>query len=71
MTLRTLRLRRKLTQERLEDLSGVDQTVISLLERGKLRRPTFQAVERLAVALGVSLREMAEIIHATLRTPMR
>lgn len=51
MTLREARDRRKWTQEQLEDASGVDQGVISRLERGTSANPTFDTVRKLEEAL--------------------
>ena len=51
--LRTLRLRRRLTQEDLEQASGVAQNTISKLETHRLKRPVFQTVVALARALDV------------------
>ena len=55
MTLREARERRKppLTQDQLAARSKVDQTYISLLERG-LRNPSEQIKLRLAKALGLA-----------------
>lgn len=52
-----VRLRRRalgLTQARLAELSGLDQSAISRLESGS-RLPPLPALERLAAALGVRL----------------
>jgi len=55
MTVREARDRRKkpLTQEELADKSGVDQTYISLIERG-LRNPSDDIKRKLAKALGLA-----------------
>lgn len=42
-----------LTQEQLADRAGVDQTYISLIERG-LRKPSDDIKDRLAKALGIA-----------------
>ena len=52
--LRELRKARNLTQEQLEDLSGIDQGTISRLENHDLDNPGFFTVQRIAVILGVS-----------------
>jgi transcriptional regulator with XRE-family HTH domain len=52
--LRTLRTRRRLTQEELERLSGVAQNTISKLESNRNASPTFSTVHALARALRVS-----------------
>lgn len=51
MTLRDARALRGWTQEQLEAASGVDQTVISRLERGANANPTFETVTKLEAAL--------------------
>jgi transcriptional regulator with XRE-family HTH domain len=55
MTVREARESRKppMTQERLADKSGVDQTYISLIER-LLRNPSDDIKRRLAKALGIA-----------------
>jgi transcriptional regulator with XRE-family HTH domain len=54
MTLKQARTKRKLTQEELEEVSGVDQSIISRIERGELRNPGIQTVVKLATALKVN-----------------
>ena len=59
--LRTLRTERALSQASLANLAGVDQTHISLLERGE-RQPTLPTMYRLSEALDMTLAEfVAEI----------
>lgn len=53
MTLRAARTKRGLTQEQLESASGVDQSVISRLERGAVTNPEFETVRKLAKALAI------------------
>jgi transcriptional regulator with XRE-family HTH domain len=54
MTRTTLRdTRGRLTQEELADLSGVDQTTISNIENGRIKKPSWETVARLSAALGV------------------
>lgn len=52
--LREARKRRRLTQERLAELSGVDQTTISRLETEDEPNPTEHTRNALAKALGIS-----------------
>lgn len=61
--LRDLRDQRDLSQARLAELTGLDRTYISLLERG-LRQPTLGTLLVLAKALDVSLVSMAKAIEA-------
>lgn len=51
MTLREARDRKGWTQEQLEAESGVDQGLISRLERGASANPTFGTVRKLEAAL--------------------
>lgn len=51
MTLRDARRKKNWTQEQLEAASGVDQTVISRLEREPNANPTYETVRRLEDAL--------------------
>ena len=55
--LRRLRIERHLSQELLGERSGVDQTYISLLERG-LRQPALPTLYRLCGGLEMSLSEL-------------
>jgi len=54
MTLKDARIERGYTQERLAEMSGVDQTTISAIEVGKNRNPSWETVVRLARALMVA-----------------
>ena len=51
MRIRKERLKAKLTQVELAGLSGVTQTTICKLETGKMFRPSFDTLRRLADAL--------------------
>jgi len=53
MTVREARDRRGWTQEQLEAASGVDQGLISRLERGTSVNPTVETVRKLEGALKV------------------
>lgn len=61
-TIKKLRLEKKLTQDDLAYLSGLDKTYISLIERGK-RNPTVLSLYAICKALGVSLSEFFSIIE--------
>ncbi|OWY32669.1 helix-turn-helix domain-containing protein [Herbaspirillum aquaticum] len=56
---RALRKRRGLSQEEFADLSGFDRTYVSGIERG-IRNPSLIAIEKIAIALEVSLSELFE-----------
>ena len=57
--IRALRKERGLSQEQLAELSGLDRTYISGIERG-LRNVALRNIEALAQALGVSIAELFE-----------
>ncbi len=57
--LRELRRSRGLSQERLAEISDLDRTFISMIERGR-RRATLDTAKQLANALGASLTEMVK-----------
>ena len=50
--LRTLRLSKKLSQEKLAELAGLHRTYVSSVERCE-RNITLESVERFAAALGI------------------
>jgi transcriptional regulator with XRE-family HTH domain len=52
-SIRERRISRKLSQRELGDLTGIDRTFVSAIERG-LRQPTLTTLLRIAKALGVS-----------------
>lgn len=57
-TVRTLRSEKELTQSQLATRAGIDQAVVSRIERGKARQVWPQTIERLAAALGVPTGEL-------------
>jgi transcriptional regulator with XRE-family HTH domain len=63
MNLRTIRDKRKLTQETLSEMSGVDQSTISAIETGRLKSPSWQIVAKLARALEVAPDEIFPVEH--------
>ena len=54
---RDLRVDRRISQEALGDLSGMDRTYVGGIERGE-RNPTYQTIRRLCEALGISSSEL-------------
>lgn len=60
--IREFRLSKKLSQEKVAELSGLDRTYISLIERGK-RQPTIQTIFKIANALEVSPSEIIKTIQ--------
>lgn len=57
--LRKLREERAFSQAKLAELTGLDQTTISLLERGE-RQPTLPTLYKLADALGTTIEDLIE-----------
>ena len=55
--LRTARQKKAVSQERLADLAGLHRTYVSSVERGQ-RNISLVNIEKLAVALGVSMAEL-------------
>lgn len=62
--LRSIRIRKGFSQERLSEMAGFDRTYVSLLERGK-RSPSLDAISRLAGALEVDPKDLVEGVPAT------
>jgi transcriptional regulator with XRE-family HTH domain len=60
VTLKTARLRAKLTQAQLANLSKVDQRTISAIENGKIYEPSHVKVVRICRALGVDPQSIDE-----------
>ncbi|MCX8090467.1 MAG: helix-turn-helix transcriptional regulator [Verrucomicrobiae bacterium] len=63
LSVRRQREARKLTQEKLAELAGLDPTYISGIERG-LRNPGIKNVARLAKALGITTAELCRGVDA-------
>jgi transcriptional regulator with XRE-family HTH domain len=61
--LREIRKQREMTQEQLQAASGIDQTTISGIERGRIKRPSWEIVAKLAKALGVSPEQLFPVDH--------
>jgi transcriptional regulator with XRE-family HTH domain len=51
MSLKETRTRKNMTQEELSEKSRVDQSTISAIETGRMKRPSWEIVARLAKAL--------------------
>lgn len=55
--IREIRLKKELTQEELAHKAQLDYSYINQIENGK-RNPSIDAVERIAKALGVKLKDL-------------
>lgn len=60
--LKDLRTEKKISQENLAFLSGLDRTYISLLERGK-RQPTLTSLFSISKALDITLVELTTALE--------
>jgi transcriptional regulator with XRE-family HTH domain len=67
MDFRQLRLRARVSQYRLAQLTGLQQTTISQLELGKVRDPRWSTIEALATVLDATPGTVAKAIAATTR----
>ena len=57
--IRELRVEQGYSQERLGEITGLDRTYISGVERG-VRNPSLRSIERLAKALKVKVSELVD-----------
>jgi transcriptional regulator with XRE-family HTH domain len=57
--LRTIRLERKMSQERFAEFVGVSVDFLSLIERG-INAPSFETIERVAKRLRVPVKALFE-----------
>lgn len=57
--IRELRLGADLSQERLGEMTGLDRTYISGIERG-IRNPSLKNIEKLAKSLNVKVSDLIE-----------
>ena len=57
--IKTLRNEAGLSQEKLGELTGLDRTYISDIERGK-RNPSLKSLEKLAKALKISISDITD-----------
>lgn len=55
--LRLLRVQKQMTQDQLADSANLSVDFLSLIERGK-NSPSFESLEKLARALGVSVKDL-------------
>lgn len=65
MTFRDLREQAGLTQTKLAAMAGLDSTTVSQIELGKLESPRYQTVEKLAIALNLTVQQIAAAIEAS------
>jgi len=61
--MRAFRQRRDLSQEELGDRAGVHRTYVGQVERGE-RNPSFESLDRLLRALGVSWAQFGAAVDA-------
>lgn len=65
--IRNYRLSQGLSQEKLAELSGCHPTYIGQLERGE-KNATLESIEKISLALGISLSDLFQKIAATFAT---
>lgn len=58
--LRKAREDNNMTQEELEELSGISQSMISALETGKIPNPTVATIKALSQALQIDFNELVK-----------
>lgn len=63
---RSLRKRKKMTQESLSKIAGISRTHYSKMEHG-LRRPTLESLFKIAGALGMAPHELVSAIEDALQ----
>ena len=68
--LKTLRLKNKLSQEKLAEICDLDRTFISLLERGK-RQPTLKTIINISRALEISSEELVGLVSKKMKQANR
>lgn len=73
--LRAKRLEAGLTQEQLQEISGIDQTSISAIEGGRSPNPRLSTILSLTYALGMDLNELVagdnDVGEGSVRQPTR
>ena len=66
-----LRQLRKMSQERLSELTGISAHHIEELEREKSNNPTYQLLSKLADALGVTVLMLLDFEHLKQKTELQ
>jgi transcriptional regulator with XRE-family HTH domain len=61
--LRTIRLERKLSQERFAEHVGISVDFLSLIERG-INAPSFETIERMAKKLRIPVMALFDFSHS-------
>ena len=64
-SLKKIRIRSRLTQEKLAEIADLSRAYVSLLERG-LRSPTFDTIMVICEALPITLEELSAIVSSEL-----
>lgn len=57
---RLLRIKMKLSQERLAEFADMNKNTIGLIERGEIS-PTIETLDRIARALNIELKELVDV----------
>lgn len=57
---RVLRMRMKISQEKLAELADLNKNTIGMLERGEIS-PSIETLDKIAKALNIELKELVDI----------
>ena len=57
---RLLRIKMKLSQEKLAEFADINKNTIGLIERGEIS-PTIETLDRIAKALNIELKELVDV----------
>lgn len=66
IALKRARIARKLSQEKLADLAGLNRTYVNKIETGRVYRPEDDNIDKLAAALGMTSEELLENVEPPL-----
>ncbi|WP_216829057.1 helix-turn-helix domain-containing protein [Alkalihalobacterium elongatum] len=61
--IRELRKKKRMSLDRLSELSGVSKSYLSYLERGLQKNPSISVLEKISLALGVELLYLIEVLN--------
>ena len=62
LTLRQVRKSKELTLRELSEQTGVSETSLSFIERGKIK-PTAPTIKKIAVVLGLTYEELFDMLY--------
>lgn len=62
--LKDLKTKKKLTNHKISELSGIPLSTVTKIINGKTDNPSFQSIKDITMAMGGSLDEVAEILRS-------